>query len=419
MTTHHNTHRGTPKPSFFYGYVVVAVAFIIMTATIGTYYSFGIFFKPMSADFGWNRALTSGAFSLSWLVTGFLTIAIGWLNDRFGPRLVMTLCGLLAGIGFLLMSQVNTIWQLYAFYGVLIGAGLSVFVPLLSTVARWFVKRRTLMSGIVVCGLGVGSLAIPPLANWLIQTYDWRMSFLILGAAILIINLVAAQFLRHEPAQLGQKAFGENEMKRDEMRRETFSFSLKKAASTRQFWTVFAMFLCFGFCLNALLIHMAPYATDLGISADTAATIVATTGGSSIIGRIVLGTVGDRVGNKKAYLMGLSLFLVSSLLLLLAKEAWALYLFAALFGLAWGDLAAQQSPLVAMLFGLSSHGLIFGVLDLGFTSGSAIGPLVAGYIFDVSHGYQTAFLLSAAISIIGLIATAFLTTTQSLDNKHY
>ena len=172
MTTHHNTHRGTPKPSFFYGYVVVAVAFIIMTATIGTYYSFGIFFKPMSADFGWNRALTSGAFSLSWLVTGFLTIAIGWLNDRFGPRPVMTLCGLLAGIGFLLMSQVNTIWQLYAFYGVLIGAGLSVFVPLLSTVARWFVKRRTLMSGIVVCGIGVGSLAIPPLANWLIQTYD-------------------------------------------------------------------------------------------------------------------------------------------------------------------------------------------------------------------------------------------------------
>lgn len=417
MATRQDSPSDAAQPKFFYGYVIVAAAFVIMTVTIGTYYSFGIFFKPMSADFGWNRALTSGAFSLSWIVAGFFTIAIGWLNDRLGPRLVMTLCGLLGGIGFLLMSQVNTVWQLYLFYGVLIGASISVFVPLLSTVARWFVNRRTFMSGIVVSGIGVGSLIAPPLANWLIQTYDWRLSFLILGAAILIIDLVAAQFLRHEPAQLGQKAYGENEITENTTQKATMSFSLKKAVCTRQFWTVLAMFLSFGFCFNALLIHIAPYATDLGISAATAAGIVAATGGASIIGRLALGGIGDRIGNKKAFVIGLILFLLASLWLLLARDAWALYLFAVLFGLAWGDLAAQQSPLVAMLFGLTSHGLIFGVLDLGFTIGSAIGPLVAGYIFDVSNSYQTAFLLSAAISIGGIIASALLSTTQTFK-KH-
>lgn len=413
MAIHHSRPPDGSKPAFFYGYVVVAAAFTIMVVTIGTYYSFGIFFKPMSAEFGWSRALTSGAFSLSWLVTGFVTIAIGWLNDRFGPRLVMSLCGLFAGAGFLLMSQVNDVWQLYLFYGVLIGASISVFVPLLSTVARWFSKRRTLMSGIVVSGIGIGSLIAPPIANWLIQTYDWRISFLILGAVILIVDLVAAQFLRHEPAQIGQKAYGEDSTAEYKTTLKTMSFSLKSAVCTKQFWTVFVMFLSFGFCFNALLIHIAPYATDLGMSANTAAGIVATTGGASIIGRLVLGNTGDRIGNKKTYIIGLILLLLASLWLLLARDAWALYLFAVLFGLAWGDLAAQQSPLVAMLFGLTSHGLIFGVLDLGFTIGSAIGPLITGYIFDVSNSYQTAFLLSAAISGIGIVVSILLATPQT------
>lgn len=413
MAIHHSRPPDGSKPAFFYGYVVVAASFTIMVVTIGTYYSFGIFFKPMSAEFGWSRALTSGAFSLSWFVTGFVTIAIGWLNDRFGPRLVMSLCGLFAGAGFVLMSQVNDVWQLYLFYGVLIGASISVFVPLLSTVARWFSKRRTLMSGIVVSGIGIGSLIAPPVANWLIQNYDWRISFLILGAVILIVDLVAAQFLRHEPAQIGQKAYGEYSTAEDKTTLKTVSFSLKSAVCTRQFWTVFVMFLSFGFCFNALLIHIAPYATDLGMSANTAAGIVATTGGASIIGRLVLGNTGDRIGNKKAFIIGLILFLLASLWLLLARDAWALYLFAVLFGLAWGDLAAQQSPLVAMLFGLTSHGLIFGVLDLGFTIGSAIGPLITGYIFDISNSYQTAFLLSAAISGIGIVVSILLATPQT------
>ncbi len=140
----------TRKSKFFYGYIVAITAFFIMVLIWGTYYSFGIFFKPVSTEFGWTRAMTSGAFSLSMIMYGLLGIVMGGLNDRLGPRLVMTFCGFFLGLGYLLMSQTNTIWQLYLFYGGIIGIGMGgSWVPLTSTIARWFVKRRSMVTGIV------------------------------------------------------------------------------------------------------------------------------------------------------------------------------------------------------------------------------------------------------------------------------
>ena len=131
------------EPGFFYGYIVVVAALSIMVAIWGTYYSFGVFFKPMLTEFGWSSAMTSGALSLSMIFYGLLGIVMGGLTDRFGPRIVMTFCGFLMGLGYLLMSQISAAWQLYLFYVVILGTGLSgAFVPLTSTVGRWFVKNR-------------------------------------------------------------------------------------------------------------------------------------------------------------------------------------------------------------------------------------------------------------------------------------
>ena len=163
------------KPQRFYGYIVVVAAFFIMVLMFGIFDTFGVFFKPLLTDFGWTRAVTSGAFSLYWIIQGLLAIVVGRVNDRFGPRVVITFCGFIFGLGYLLMSQVSALWQLYLFYGVMIGTGMSgAFVPLTSTVARWFVKRRSMMTGIVVAGIGIGGLIAPPVANWLISIYDWR-----------------------------------------------------------------------------------------------------------------------------------------------------------------------------------------------------------------------------------------------------
>jgi len=161
-------------PGFFYGYIVVIVAFLILVVSFSLHSTYGLFFTPMLAELGWTRAMTSGAFSLSMIIYGVLGIVTGGLADKLGPRVVMTLCGVLLGLGCLLMSQVNTLWQLYLFYGVIVGIGLSgVWVPQLSCVARWFVKRRSLMTGIVIAGAGISQLVAPPVISRLIANYDW------------------------------------------------------------------------------------------------------------------------------------------------------------------------------------------------------------------------------------------------------
>lgn len=404
------------KPGFFYGYVIVAAAFSVMITAWGTYYAFGIFFKPMLTEFGWTRAIISGAFSIANIMRGLLGIVVGGLNDRLGPRVVITLCGFLIGLGYLLMSQVSTVWQLYVFYGVIIGIGMSGFwVPLLSTIVRWFDKRRSMMSGIVLTATGVGILIGAPVANRIISTYDWRISYIIMGSLVLIVILLAAQFLKRDPAQVGQMPDGEKRKLPHGLKSATGDFSLKEAVYTRQFWLYCAINFCFGFSVFTITVHIVPHAIELGISAASAATILATIGGLSIAGRLVLGSAGDRIGNRQVYIIGFIIMSISLFWLAQASQLWMLYVSAGLFGFAQGGMGTIGAPLLATLFGLTSHGLIFGVANLGFTTGAAFGPFLAGYIFDVTGNYQMAFLISAAASIVSLILAVLL---KPIKEKH-
>ena len=392
------------NPGFFYGYVVVAAAFIIMLLMYGTFYSFGIFFKPLLEEFGWTRAMTSGPYSLCMFLLGFLGIPAGRLTDRFGSRLVMTASGLFLGLGYLLMSQVSDIWQLYLVYGVIIGIGMSgSFVPMLSTVARWFVKRRGLMTGIVVAGIGVGIMIMPPIANSLISSYGWRTAYSIVGAIALVFIVLAAQFLRRDPSQMGLLPYGENEVKQEGSISEATGLSLGEAIHTRQLWLFFATLFSFGFVMQVIMVHIVIYAIGLGISAINAANILAIIGGISIVGRIAIGSAADRMGNKPALIIALVLLSGALLWLQLAEEMWMLYLFAAILSLAYGGIAALESPVVAWLFGMKAHGVIFGVAVFGYTTGGTIGPVLAGRIFDIAGSYQIAFLLSAALAIVAFI----------------
>jgi MFS family permease len=414
MSNQEERQSFTPEPRFPRSYLVVVTALYMMIAIWGTYYAFGIFLRPMLIEFGWTRAMTSGAFSLSVVLHGLLGIVAGGMTDRFGPRVVMTLCGFLLGLGYLLMSQTSAIWQLYLFYGVIIGTGMGgAFVPLLSTVARSFIKRRSLMTGIVLTGIGIGSLLAPPFANWLVSIYAWRLSYAILGSMVFIIVIIGAQFLRLDLTQAKQLPDGENAGEEQELKLNSKIFSLSDAASTRQFWLVTGLFFCFGFCLFAVMVHLVPHLLELGISASSAARVLATVGGMSIIGNFLLGSAADRIGNRKIFIIGFVLLAATLFWFVLTTKMWVLYLLASVFGLAQGGMGASESPLVAGLFGLRSHGLIFGVVGLGFTSGAAIGPFLAGHIFDVMGSYQVAFLVCAAMGIAGLIVTIFLTPIKT------
>jgi len=397
------------RPRFFYGYIIVFVAFLIMMIMWGTFYSFGIFFEPILAEFGWSRAVTSGAFSLSMVLTGFFAIVAGKLNDRFGPRIVMTGCGLFLGAGYLLMSRIDAIWQLYLFYGLIIGIGSGgSFVPLASTVSRWFFRKRGLMTGIIAAGIGFGTMIMPPLASWLISIYGWRASYMIMAGVASVLIISAAQFLRRDPGQVGMVPYGESRVREDRPGVTAGGFSLAEALHTRQYWLFCSTLFCSWFGISIILAHVVIHATGLGVSAASAANILAIVGVGGVVGRIVMGGVADKIGNKSAIIAGFVLMSVAFLILLVAREVAVFYLYAFVFGFAYGAVSTLESPMVAELFGLSSHGTIFGAIFFSDSVGGAIGAVLGGRIFDITGSYQSAFITCAALSVVAIILAIFL-----------
>ena len=400
------------RPRFFYGYIIVALIFIIQVVMFGANATSGVFFKPIINEFGWSRALISGAFSFSKIIQGMSGIIMGGLNDRLGPRAVITLCGFLVGVGFLLMSLTKSVWQLYLFYVVIIGIGMSgLYAPQMSTVARWFTQRRNLMTGIVFTGGSLGGLIAPPAVNWLISTTDWRTSYIILGAVVLVIIVLGAQFLRKNPHQIGQMPYGENNrlgLREHEQNLVIEGFSLKEVIYTRQFWIVNIMFFCNHFCSTTIMVHIVPHVTDLGISATAAANILAVLSAGFLTGCIVVGISADRIGTRKAYVICFIPILAVLLLLLPITEAWIIGII--VFVMASGSAGATTliSTMFAELFGMRSHGSIIGLSSLISALGGAFGPFVAGYIFDTSGNYRLAFILCGALIVVAIAMAGLL-----------
>jgi MFS family permease len=418
-TANNRADRNNPEKSrFFYGYVIAIASFFIIMLTFGLYMIFGIFFKPLQDQFGWSSAMTSGPFSLSMMVSGFASVVMGRLNDRFGPRVVVTISGLLIGLAYLLMSQVTEIWHLYLYLGIIMGIGIGgTWVPVMSTVARWFIKRRSQISGVVIIGGGTSGLIAPLIVSRLIVSCGWQTSYVVLGIVVLVVVTIAAQFLRRDPAQMGLVPDGGATAGIPEMRAENRDFSFKEAVATSQFWVLFLMFICFGICLFGIQVHIVPHAIDLGITPILAANLLSVNLGVSILGNYFVGTLGDRIGNRLVFLLGFIVFAVALLSLFFAGELWMLYVFSMVFGFTHGGLATSESPIVAWLFGLKSHGLIYGVVGMGFTIGASLGPLVMGFVFDLTGGYKIAFLICTFVAVLGLIFAIALRPTRLAGGK--
>ena len=406
-------------PRFYQGYYVVGASFVILAVSWGVYVVFGVFFNSLTGDFHWSHAVTSGAYSLSSIISGILGVLMGGLTDRFGPRLVVTFSSVIFGVGLILMSQVNSLWQLYLFFGVITGIGMSgLWVPMLSTVARWFTKTRSLMTGIIISGLTVGQIIGPPVVSRLIDKYRWRDSYIIIGIFSIVTLVLAAQFMKRSPVEVPQKATDVHSGQQQTATYISSDYSLKEAMRTVQFWLATMTFLFFGFMAYGLTVHIVPHVTKLGISEITAASVLSVSGGVGIIGNFFLGgLVGDIIGNRKTFIIGIILAIAALALLVPAEELWMFYLFAVLLGLAFGGMGTSESPLAARLFGLTSHGLIYGVMAMGFTTGGAIGPVIIGYIYDITDSYRIAFLVCIALLVVGLIFMAILKPTPRLGKK--
>jgi MFS family permease len=277
-----------------------------------------------------------------------------------------------------------------------------------------------MMSGVIKAGAGVGILVMPLAATWLISSYGWRTAYVIIAGIVLLFVVAASQFLKRDLSQLGLLPDGDEKKGIEQSPWEEGGFALHKAVRTRQFWMLCTMYLLFGFCSQIVLVHVVPHALDLGTSPTTAASVLSIVGGVSIAGRFILGSASDKIGNKSAHVICFAFITASFLSLSVAEELWALYLFAALYGFAHGGLWAMISPIVAELFGLGSHGAIFGVVFFSCTVGGTIGPVLAGYIFDVTGSYQPVFFACVALSILTILLALLLTLTgQPRDPRRY
>ena len=362
----------------------------------------------MLNEFGWSRAVTSGGFSLSWVGTGLLSIFVGRLNDKIGPRWYLTIAGFLLGLGYLLMSRLNALWQLYLFYA-LISIGMTgAMVPIMSTVARWFTKMRAAMTGIVAAGTGIALMVILPVANQSVAVYGWQKSYVILGVACFVVIVSSAQFLRRDPYQVGKLPYGYNGESKTTPNSATYGLSFEEAFRTNQVWLLGLVYFCSYFLYNIFIVHMVIYATGEGIPQSSAVAIVSVLGAAGIGGRVLMGIFADRIGNKQAMIFSVSLMMLALLWLLIAKHLWMLYLFGLTYGFGQGGLATLESPMVAKIYGMRSHGAILGLVFFCDTCGGAMGTVVAGYIFDITHSYYPAFLLGAGIGIVSLISVLLL-----------
>lgn len=407
------------KSKVFYGYHIVAASFIIQAVCIGPLFTYGVFFKQFQAELNWSRAIISGASSLAFFIMGAGGIIAGRLNDRIGPKMIMVVSGTSLGLGYLLMARMQASWQLYLLYGIMVGIGFSTHdVITLSTVARWFIERRGMMSGIVKAGTGTGQLIVPLIAAALIAAYGWRQAYSIIGATALVILVAAALVLHRDPRDKGQLPDG-NSADVDGIAAASTdrSISLQKAVRKGSFWILCVAEFTIFFCLLTMIVHIVPHATDLGLPPGTAAAVLATIGGVSVVGRISMGTANDKIGGKRSLMYCFIILLSGLIWLQIAEKAWMLFLFAAVYGFSHGGFFTVMSPTVAELFGTGSHGLLFGLVLFSGTIGGAVGPVLAGRMFDVTGSYQGVFWVLTGLALTGLVLVLMLGPLKKADSK--
>ncbi|MFW6056124.1 MAG: MFS transporter [Chloroflexota bacterium] len=394
----------------YYGFIIAALGFLIQAIFWGTYRSFGLFFNPLLNEFGWSRAELAGAASMGWLVVGLMNFPAGAAVDKFGPRLTLTVCGTFFGLGYVLMSGVQGLWQVYAFYIVMaIGMSAADVVPL-STIARWFASKRGTVTGIAKIGTGIGMMSTPLFASYLIDTYGWRTSYVILGGGAIIALVLIAQFIRRDPSKMGLQAYGER-LTPDGEKRPERGISLRHAVKTRQFATLCAAYLLVTTVAEVVMMHTVPHAVDMGISAPGAAGILSIIGATSIAARAIIGVLMDRLGSKKALLLCFLPQLTSLIVLQFADSLSALYVFAVFYGLSHGGFFTLIAPVIAQLFGTISHGALFGVIMAANGVGGALGPVLTGRAFDVFGSYRAPFMALIGMGLMALLLVASLTRT--------
>jgi len=386
------------------GWVIVMTSVLGITVSFGSLviFTFGVFLKPLSGQFGWNRAEISLAFTLTALMVAIFSPFIGRLVDRVGARKVLLPCVAVYGAAFCCLALVNTLAGLYTIYVLLgvVGNG-TTQLCYARVISAWFDRRRGLALATMMAGVGAGAIGIPPLATWLIEAYGWRDAYLLLGGSVFALGIIpAALWLRETPPhaerRVSKKSLGNVGMRGPE------------AARTPVFWLLLTGFFLFSVSVNGSVAHLIPILTDRGISSNSAALAASTLGVLTLCGRLLTGLLLDRFFGSRVAGIFFGIAAVGVAILSQAHEITTAFVGAALIGLGMGAEADVMPYLISRYFGLASFSEIYGYAFTAYALAGALGPLLMGWSFDRFHSYSTALLGLAAAMLSGAAVLASL-----------
>ena len=389
----------------YYGWVVLFVAYMISFFTFGLSQAFGVFLKPMTADFGWGRSQFALALSIFAIVSGIVPPIAGRYCDRHGPRPVLVVGTALNALGMTLMAFTPNLLFAYVVYGLIYGLGFGIAGQSITTalLSRWFDRRRGMALSVAATGIGAGQLVLAPLAAFIVVQASWRASFLITGLLSLALVPLCWVLLKHpapgEEADLPNAGSTVNHapaaacLGAELIRQET-----RQALRSRAFWLLAGGFMACGFTIYLLMTHVVALATDRGIGVGQAGTALGLIGGASIVSGLLMGSLSDRVGRKRL-LAGLYLLRAMSVLVLMrADSATALYLFAALFGFSRANGALVFASVID-LYGRNAVGTIVGYTTTGHQLFAALGAFLGGLAYDVTGSYTIALAPCVALML--------------------
>jgi len=378
------------------GWVVVAAAAVIICVGMGSLFSLGVFLVPIERSMGWSRGAISTVALLNWIAMGLGSFVWGALSDRLGGRGVALAGGFLLGLGLVLSSQAQALWQFYATFGGLVGFAVGAFyAPLTSTVTKWFTAQRGLAVALVSSGIGLGILLIAPLARALTSAWEWRVAMLIVGDLAWLV-IIPAALLIHEPPPPAPARAGTGR-----------GFSVGEVLRAPQFWAIALTHFACCAAHSGPIFHMVTHATDQGIGAMAAATALGVSGLASIAGRVGGGVVADRIGVKPTLLAGLALQAAMIVFYLFVKDVAPFYVLSVVFGVAYGGVMPLYALVTREYFGEKVMGAAYGGVFLVSTLGMGLGSFAGGVVYDRLGSY--AWLYGGSFAI-GALAVALALT---------
>jgi MFS family permease len=390
----------------FYGWFVVAAAFGVTFVGFGSAYTFSAFVESLQRDFGASRGSVSLVFSLAGFLYFGLGVVSGPLADRFGSRRLALAGMILIGLGLAAASAARSLPEVYAAYGLGVGLGVGcAYVPAVGAVQRWFVRRRGFASGLAVSGIGVGTLVMPPLASFLIESLGWRGAYLALGALAAIAGGGLALLLENDPRDRGLGPDGDP-LQPDAQTVRPQGASVREAIRSRRFISLYAACLICSFGVFVPFVHLVPYAGDHGVASASAVLLLGVIGIGSAAGRFFLGGLADRMGRQLSLLLMFIGMALALAVWMISTGIWSLAAFAFVYGVFYGGWVAVLPAVVMDYFGGRNVGGIIGILYTSVAFGTLIGPSAAGFAFDLSHSYTLPILASVVANIVAAVIVA-------------